>query len=110
MTKTIISLAVLIVVSMCPAKAGILKKQVNHSKAMTKTIIWKPVKAMGVWVKKFAHDPMGATWDATKTAGRKTYNGACFISKKSEPLLPGAQLTAAGAQAIISVKAAGGRF
>lgn len=110
MTKTIISLAVLIVVSTCPAKAGILKKQYNHSKAMMKTLAWKPIKATGVWVKKFAHDPMGVTWDTTKTAGRKAYNGACFISKKSEPLLPGAQLTAAGAQAIISVKAAGGRF
>lgn len=77
---------------------------------MTKTIVWKPVRAMGAWAKKFAHDPMGATWDATKTAGRKTYNGACYLSRKSEPLLPGAQLTAAGAQAIISVKAAGGRF
>lgn len=77
---------------------------------MMKTLAWKPIKATGVWVKKFAHDPMGVTWDTTKTAGRKAYNGACFISKKSEPLLPGAQLTAAGAQAIISVKAAGGRF
>lgn len=110
MTKIIISLVVLIVVSTCPVKAGVITKQFNHSKAMVKTLAWKPIKATGAWVKKFAHDPMGVTWDTTKTAGRKAYNGACFISKKSEPLLPGAQLTAAGAQAIISVKAAGGRF
>ena len=110
MTKIIISLAVLIVVSTCPAKAGILKKTLEHSQATAKTLIVKPIKAVSKFAKEFAKDPIGHTWDTTKNTTKSAYRGMGKASEVVQPVTPLVNFASAVATSLISAKAAGVKF
>lgn len=93
-----------------PAHAGVIGKTWGHTKAIANVGVVKPTRALGGFAKRVLQDPIGASGRAIKTGWIKTYHGACWVSKKSEPLVPGVNLVTAGTNMVISAKAAGVKF